>query len=193
MDVGAAGVVLALLVLPEPARPVEATYTSGSALFLPRIAEAQAEVARNPASGEAAADLIETLMWADQADWAARAGGRAGAVGNKAPDRWRALWALSKVHAERIEIEPAHRWAKLAMQACEALDSCCRPSNGQCFGPDYLFLNLRVTGLEACIATGVDPKMDWKACDDAVRRATPTIKAKPSEPAKPPDPQPAPK
>jgi hypothetical protein len=181
MDIGAAGVVAALLLLPSPVRPVEATYTAGSAQFLPRIAEAQAEAARRPESGEAAADLIETLMWADQSDWAARAGGHAGAVDNKAPDRWRALWALSKVHAERIEIEPAYRWAKLARDACEQNDACCRPSNGDCFGPDWVFLNLRVVGFEACIATGVDPKMNWKACDEAVRRVTPTIKAKPPE------------
>jgi hypothetical protein len=177
IDIGAAGVVLVLLLLPTPIRPVEDTYTGPSGRYLPRIAEAQAELARRPESGQAAASLAELLMWSSQSDWAFRAAGPTAAM-KESTDGWRAAWALSKVHAGRLEIEPAYRWAEEALRKCDLEGSQCSPE-------DRFFLQVRKDGLEQCVKTGVDPKLDRSVCQQAVRQIVPIIKGqKADEPKK---------
>jgi hypothetical protein len=166
-DITAAVVVGVVLFLPARSSAGVAAYDDSQCR---KIESAQAAVAAEPADGEAVELLAERLVAAGQLDWALRVAG-AGAVHRESPSNWRALLAVSSVHAERIEIIEAHEWAKQAIGACEAEGSNC---------PKHELVRLEVyekaltAGVEA-IQAGIDPSTDpfefRKAIDLASPRA----------------------
>lgn len=161
-DIGAAVLVLIVLVMPGRDLHVGTGYRYVDAGAMPAllddVAEAQAALLRDPADGGAAERLAQILASrpVNQHDQALRlAGWSASHAGS--PTRWRALLALSSAHADRIEIAEAHRFAGEALAACDAAPPAACPAHEK--------VRLRVYGEElaagmAAIARGVDPRVE---------------------------------
>lgn len=170
LDIVAAGALLVVLVLPSPSREVKALYgyTNAAAAVTPsQIAEAQAEVARDPASGAAAARLAELLVRARQTDWAVRAAVRPAT--HDAADRWRALVALSAAYIDRLEIRSALEWAVRAIEACDA-------EGAQCADYQHARLDMYHQALRAAFDSHIDPKVNRKGFAEAAQKAVPIIR-----------------
>jgi hypothetical protein len=170
LDIVAFGALLVAIVLPSPSREVKSLYgyTSATAAVTPaQIAEAQADVARDPASGAAAARLAELLVRARQTDWAVRAAVRPATA--SAPDRWRALVALSAAHVDRLEIRPALEWAVRAVEACDA-------DGADCAEHQHVRLDMYHTALRAAFDSRIDPRVNRKGFVEAAQRAVPIIR-----------------
>lgn len=194
IDICAAAVVLVVIVLPTPRRPVKPDYESKTPeVVAERIAGAQAALLRHPTNGEAAETLAHELQAVRQTDWALRV---AGAVGSdpQAKMRWKALLATSAVHVDRLEIGPAHEWAEKAYTACTE-------DRETCLEHDRVRLEIYAEALKAGKESGIDPREDPRGFDSAVRRATPMIHLErgklpggeiPDEPKKAPAPAPTP-
>jgi len=159
-DVGAAVLVLIVIVMPGRDLHVGSGYRyvppeelSGLTV---EVAQAQAEELESPTDGAAAAKLAELLgvRPVSQHDQALRL---AGAAARRATPstRWRALLALSSVHADRIDIKEALDYGEQALAACNAEASC----------PDHEKVRLRLyveqlqAGMQA-IAQGTDPHLE---------------------------------
>jgi hypothetical protein len=161
-DVGAAVLVLIVLVMPGRELHVGTGYRYVDAGALPAVlndvAQAQAELQRRPTDGVAAERLAQILASrpVNQHDQALR---MAGQIANhtSSPTRWRALLALSSAHADRVEIREAHRFASQALEACTAAPA------GAC--PEHEKVRLRLyteelaVGMQA-IARGIDPRVE---------------------------------
>ena len=160
-DVGAAVLVVIVLVMPGRELHVGSGYRYVEASALPAVlsdvAQAQADLQRRPNDGAAAERLAQILASrpVNQHDQALRL---AGQVANTAsPTRWRALLALSSAHADRIDIPEAHRFATQALDACTAAPA------GAC--PEHEKVRLRLyteelaVGMQA-IARGIDPRVE---------------------------------
>jgi hypothetical protein len=170
LDIVAVGAFLVALVLPSPSREVKSLYgytNAAQAVTVEDLAEAQAEVARDPASGAAAARLAELLVRARQTDWAVRAAVRPATA--DAADRWRALVALSAAYVDRLEIRSALEWAVRAVEACDA-------DGAACAEHEQARLDLYHTALRAAWDSQIDPKVNRKGFADAARRAVPLIR-----------------
>jgi hypothetical protein len=167
LDIGAAGVLLVALLLPAPAHPVRPLYNRVQAELAPRIALAQAEVARDPSDAAAAARLADLLVEVRQTDWAVRAAAQGAAA--HGPERWRAAVAVSAAHMDRREVGPAYEWADAAIKACDDPSAEC---------PDYerARLDMYATALKAVRESGVDAKKNGKGVAEAVERAVPLIR-----------------
>ncbi len=148
------------------------------------IGRLEARLAVNPGDGEAAEQLANRLAKAGQTDWALRAVGTVAESGERRPERWRALLALSGVHAERIDIPNAYQKAREAQQECDRERN--RLINDGKDGnlsacPDYEQVRLQVyvteleVGLDA-IRRGIDPALDPFEFRRAIDRANPRAK-----------------
>jgi hypothetical protein len=139
------------------------------------IALTQARLAAAPDDGEAADRLAKLLIEAGQTDWAIRvAGAAAGYAGSTS---WRAWLAVSSGHAERIEVVDAHRYAQLALEACQAAGPV------RCPDHERVRMSLYFDQLDAGVKSGIDPRLDPRGYHKAVlaamriirfRGATPT-------------------
>ncbi len=132
------------------------------------IGRLQARLAVAPGDGEAAELLATRLAKADQTDWALRAIGPLVESPERRPERWRAMLALSSIHAERIDILNAHRYAQQAFEECDhernrAAGEGTMAGASAC--PDYERVRLQVyvtelgVGLDA-MRRGIDPALD---------------------------------
>jgi hypothetical protein len=160
-DIGAAVLVLIVLIMPARALHVGSGYRYVEADALPAVlddvAQAQAALVSDPADGSAAERMAQILASrpVNQHDQALRLAGQA-ASHTGSPTRWRALLALSSAHADRIDIAEAHRFATEALAACTAPGSAC---------PEHEAVRLRVYGEElaagmAALARGIDPRVE---------------------------------
>jgi hypothetical protein len=161
-DVGAAVLVLIVLVMPERDlhvgtgfRHVEAAELAG---VVSDIAQAQAELQRHPDDGAVAERLAQILASrpVNQHDQALRVAGMA-ANHTGSPARWRALLALSSAHADRIEIAEAHRYAAEAQSACDAAPPPACPAHEKV--RLRLYAEQLAAGMQA-IARGIDPRVE---------------------------------
>lgn len=154
--------VLIVLVMPDRALHVGTGYRYVEASALPAVlddvAQAQADLERDPRDGAAAERLAQILASrpVNQHDQALRL---AGQLANRtdSPTRWRAQLALSSAHADRIDIPEAHRFAAQALDACDAAPA------GACPEHEKVRLRLYVEELAAgmqAIARGVDPRVE---------------------------------
>jgi hypothetical protein len=171
LDIGAAGALLAALMLPSPSRPVKAVYAKETASLAMPIATAQADVARNPGDGNAVKRLADLLSRAHQSDWAVRIA--ADASRTESPERWRSLVAVSQTHVDRLEIAPAYLWATKALEACEATGADCPPY-------EHDRLDLYVTNLKVGLDSGIDPRRNPHAFENAVQKASPIVHIHPN-------------
>lgn len=170
LDIVAVGAFLVALVLPSPSREVKSLYgytNAAAAVTSTQIAEAQAEVARDRARGGAAARLAELLVRARQTDWAVRAAVRPATA--SAPDRWRAVVALSAAYVDRLEIRSALEWAVRAVEACDA-------DGADCADYQHVRLDMYHTALRAAWDSRIDPKVNRKGFAEAAQRAVPIIR-----------------
>lgn len=160
LDVCAAFLVLISIFLPGPDVSVESAYKRS----LPdnesledqvaAIDAAQARLAAHPKSGAAADELARILEELGQHDQALRIGGEV--ASRKGPDQWRAWLAVASAHADRIEIEPADRFAHRALEAC-------RREGADCADFEEVRLRLYVEQLDAgmqALAAGIDPRLE---------------------------------
>jgi hypothetical protein len=166
-DITAAVVVAVVLFLPARSSDVVAAYPDPASR---EIELAQAAVAADPADGAAVERLVDRLIVAGQLDWALRVAG-AGARFETSPSHWRALLAVSSVHAERIEIPDAYQWANKAVLACDADAADCAPHERVRL---EIYVKELAAGVDA-IRSGIDPSADpfafRKAIDTAYPRA----------------------
>lgn len=159
-DVGAAVLVLIVIVMPGRDLHVASGYR-----YVPpgeldgltvEVAQAQAEELESPTDGAAAAKLAELIgvRPVSQHDQALRLAGAAAKRATPAT-RWRALLAVSSVHADRIDIKEALDYGEQALASCNAEASC--PEH------EKVRLQLYVEQLQAgmqAIAQGTDPHLE---------------------------------
>lgn len=163
-DLCAAIVVVAAILLPGRSVTVGHAYEPEPGR-LRDIALEQARLAMMPGDSEAADRLARLLTEVGQTDWAVQVAGSAA----KHSDRvsWRALLAVSAAHAERIEVADAHRYAKLALDACLAAGP------EQCPADERVRLSLYFGQLDVGVRSGIDPRVDpdgyWKAVTESMR------------------------
>ncbi len=168
LDITAVIVVMVAILLPARAMDVVPAYDPSIAR---EVEHYQARLVAHPGDGAAVEDLADQLIRAGQNDWALRAAGDAANRPEASPTLWRALLAVSYVHAERIEIPEADDYAKKALLACDRDDADC---------PQYerirleMYLRELEAGMDA-IHHGIDPAADpfafRKAIDSAYPRA----------------------
>lgn len=166
LDITVVIVVLVIVLLPEREMDVAPAYDQA---FAADIEVSQAALAARPTDGAAAEQLAERLAAVEQTDWALRAAGEVTRF-EDSPTHWRALLAVSSVHAERIEIYEALQYGQKAVRACHGVgaDAC----------PPYerIRLEMYVRELEAgvdAIRKGVDPSADPYGFRKAIDRAYP--------------------
>src|SRR5262249_51234421 len=123
LDIGAAGVVLTVILLPTPSRRIDPEYVGTQVQIVPRLAEAQAELARAPADGAAANRLASALIELGETDLAMRISSVTAT--QKSPTTCLAMLGVSEAHAARFEIRPAYDFATRALEACEAAGAEC--------------------------------------------------------------------
>lgn len=176
LDLCAAIVVLAVILLPERSITVGHAYEPDPARVRD-IALEQARLAVTPGDSEAADRLARLLTDVGQTDWAIQVAGsaakHAGAVS------WRALLAVSTAHAERIEVEGAHRFARLALEACLAAGP------EQCPADERVRISLYFDQLDAGVKSGIDPRVDPASYQRAVLAAMRIVRYRGSVPPEP--------
>ncbi|HWN67955.1 MAG TPA: hypothetical protein VNM90_09960 [Haliangium sp.] len=173
VDLCVAIVVLAVILLPERSVTVGHAYEPKPGR-LREIALEQARLAVAPDNSEAADRLARLLTDVGQTDWAIQVAGSAA----KHSDRvsWRALLAVSTAHAERIEVVDAHRYAKLALDACLAAGP------EQCPVDERVRISLYFDQLDAGVKSGIDPRIDPAGYQRAVLAAMRIIRYRGSMP-----------
>jgi hypothetical protein len=124
------------------------------------VAQAQAQALADPGDGRAVERLAALIgvRPVSQHDQALRLAGDAAArmQKDKAPTRWRALLAISSVHADRIEIQEASKFADEAVAACSEPGADCPPHEKLRL---ELYAEQLAAGVEA-IARGADPRVE---------------------------------
>ena len=162
LDISAAVLVLIVLVMPGRDLHVASGYRWVEPADVPAleadVALAQAQMLANPEDGAAVERLASIIgvRPVSQHDQALRLAGDAAArlAQAKSPTRWRALLAISSVHADRIEVPEASRFASEALAACEEPGADCPPH-------EKLRLELYAEQMAAgalAIARGADPR-----------------------------------
>jgi hypothetical protein len=167
LDYAAAGVVLVAILLPAPSKKVHPVYAGEAAARAAALASAQADLARNPKDRQALGRVADLLVANNQTDWALRVTG--GAASEPAPDQWRAMLAVSGVHADRLDVKEAYDWGARALAACNAPGSEC---------PDHerVRVELYVKAVKAGLDSGIDPRVDAEGFEHAVNAANPMIR-----------------
>jgi hypothetical protein len=173
VDLCVAIVVLAVILLPERSVTVSHAYEPEPGR-LREIALEQARLALAPGDAEAADRLARLLTDAGQTDWAIQIAGSAA----KHSDRvsWRALLAVSTAHAERIEVVDAHRFARLALDACLAAGP------ERCPSDERVRISLYFDQLDAGVKSGIDPRVDPAKYQRAVLAAMRIVRYRGSMP-----------
>lgn len=175
IDICAAVLVLFVLILPDRDLNVATAYRHVEPEQLDQVisslARAQARTVTHPADGAAAEELAELLSTREvrQHDQALRVAGQA-AKHEDSPTRWRALSAISLVHAARIEIPEAYEYGVEAIEACEARTSDCAAHERTRLD---LYVEQLRAGLEA-IRGGTNPQHDPDAFREQIGRVHPT-------------------
>jgi hypothetical protein len=167
LDLVAVGVTAAAVLLPSQTKAVNPLYEGDVAARQLAIAEAQADLARDPKDRTALTRLTEALTDVGQSDWALRVAGAAAA--QPGADRWRALLVVSAAHADRLDVPEAYDWAKKALAACDAPGAACADH-------ERTRIDLYVKALKAGIDSGIDPRLDPEGFAHAVNSATPMIR-----------------
>ena len=167
LDIAGAGVALAALILPPPAKQVLPIYDKNSPVRPAEVAAAQAAEARDPEDYTALASYVDLLAEAGQPDQALRVAGTAFA--RPSPRRWRAAVAVASVHADELDAKAALEWAQKALAACDAPGADC---------PDHerVRVDLYAKALKAGIDSGIDPRVDPDGFKKAIDSATPMIR-----------------
>jgi hypothetical protein len=180
LDLCVAIVVLVVILLPERSVTVGHAYEPEPGR-LRDIALEQARLAMEPGSDQAADRLARLLTEAGQTDWAVQVAGAAAKHSGRMS--WRALLAVSTAHAERIEVGDAHRYAKLALDACLAAGPELCPVH------ERVRISLYFDQLDAGLQSGIDPRVDPAGYQRAVLAAMrivryrgPTPQGEPSVP-----------
>ena len=175
-DIGAAVLVLFVLIMPGRDLHIGTAYRHTDPADLPEVladvAQAQGQMLSHPGDGAAVEKLANLLgsRPTDQHDLAIRLAGEAALRHPDSPTRWRALLAESSVHADRIEIRAADRYAREALDACRAPGADC---------PDYQRVRLELyageldAGVEA-ITRGADPRADPEKFRSLMSKLHPT-------------------
>lgn len=151
LDLCATIVVLAVILLPERSVTVGHAYEPDPERVR-GIALEQARLAMDPGNDEAADRLAELLTDVGQTDWAVQVASSAAKSSERVS--WRALLAVSTAHAERIEAVEAHRFARLALDACLA------SGPEQCPADERERLSLYFSQLDAGVKSGINPRID---------------------------------
>lgn len=167
LDLCALAVLLVVLLLPERGMSVGDAYEPEPERVRD-IALEQARLAKEPGNSDAAERLARLLTRAGQTDWAIQVAGAAAKSGEQIS--WRALLAVSTAHAERIEVAGAHRFAKLALDACLAAGPERCPTHAR------MRLSLYFDQLDAGMRSGIDPRLDPEGYQRAVLAATPIVR-----------------
>ncbi|HTE51488.1 MAG TPA: hypothetical protein VK698_11630 [Kofleriaceae bacterium] len=186
-DIGAAVLVVIVLVMPGRALHVGSGYRYVEAAELPAllddVARNQAALLAAPGDGAAAERLAQILASrpANQHDQAFRLAGQAAARADS-PTRWRALLALSSAHADRIDIPEADRFAREAQAACDAAPPAACPEHEK--------VRLRLYGEELAagmqaIARGIDPRVEPEQFRREMSQIHPTTTYRPRSGATP--------
>ncbi len=179
LDIAAAIVLLVVLFIPGRAAKVDRAYEAQDQ-ELREIALHQARLAADPSDAESAVKLAELLTTVGQTDWAVQVAGEASQ--HSADSAWRALLAISIAHAERIEVGPAHEYARQALEACEALGI----GPALCPASEHARLSVYHDQLEAGVRSGIDPRIDPNGFQKAVLRAVIMVRVRDGTP--PPEP-----
>lgn len=170
LDISALGVAVVAIILPPRAQPVDPLYAEPQTSRT--LAALQADLVRDPKDGAAAQRLAEALSDADQSDWALRVAGQAAVNAQGAPTGWRALLAVSAIHADRLEIKDAADWAEKSLGACDAQGAACLPH-------ERVRLQTYATALRTGVESGIDPRVDPRGFADAVTAKLPTVRVRP--------------
>lgn len=178
LDVCAAVLVLIVLVMPGRDLHVASGYRWVEPADVPQVekdvALAQAQALAHPTDGRAVERLAGLLgvRPVSQHDQALRLAGDAAQRMQKenAATRWRALLAISSVHADRIEIAEASRFANEAQAACSEPGADCPPHEKVRLD---LYAEQMAAGVEA-IARGADPRAEPDKFRSEMSRIHPT-------------------
>jgi hypothetical protein len=165
LDLIAVALVAIAVFLPAPDFVVEDGYAKARPSDLRIMAQAQAELAKDPGNGVQVSRLADALIRLDQHQDALRHGGEA----FERSHSWRAALAVSGVHADRVEVEPALAWANKALEACDA-------DRSRCPEHDRLRISLYQSGMQAGLESGVDPRTQPEAFRDKVLKALPSVR-----------------
>ncbi|ACY14358.1 hypothetical protein [Haliangium ochraceum] len=176
LDICAAIVVLVVILLPDREFVVGDAFAFDEAQT-EALALEQARLALAPGDSDAAERMALLLTELGQTDWAVQVASTAAQQGDERS--WRALLAASLAHAERIEVSDAHRFAKMALDACLAAGPEHCPSHRR------VRLSLYFDQLDAGLASGIDPRSDPRGYHEAVLRATPIVQYRGSAPPAP--------
>ena len=178
LDICAAVLVLIVLVMPGRDLHVASGYRWVEPADVPQVekdvALAQAQALAHPTDGRAVERLAGLLgvRPVSQHDQALRLAGDAAQRMQKenGATRWRALLAISSVHADRIEIAEASRFANEALEACSAPGADCPPHEKVRLD---LYAEQMAAGVEA-IAHGADPRAEPDKFRSEMGRIHPT-------------------
>lgn len=173
LDLCLAIVVLAVILLPERSVTVGHAYEPEPGR-LREIALEQARLAVTPGNSEAADRLARLLTDVGQTDWAIQVAGSAAKHSDQVS--WRALMAVSTAHAERIEVVDAHRFARLALDACLAAGP------ERCPVDERVRISLYFDQLDAGVKSGIDPRIDPASYQRAVLAAMRIVRYRGSMP-----------
>lgn len=167
MDISAAVLVVIAIAVPDPDPAVQAAYDQPPPSALRDVAVAQAGLAAVPGDGEAAEKLAAALRQLGQLDWAAQVGGASAEAGDDA-SAWRGYLAASIAHAERVDVAAAHRFAKLAVDACKQAGDAC---------PDHrrVKLDIYFAQLDRGLSSGIDPRAEPQAFEREISKVFPTV------------------
>lgn len=185
-DLCAAIVVLIVIFVPGRSADVQGAYDRlsqrdrdlGTPTQIESIAEYQSRLAVDPSDGEAAEKLGRLLERLEQHDQSLRIGGDAAQT--KSDSQWRAYYAVSSAHAERLryvlrtgdgvieELELALSWANKAIEACLETAGC--SDRNSWLG---LYRRRLQRGVDA-ITAGLDPARDPDRLEREMNKSAPT-------------------
>lgn len=174
IDITAAVVVLVAILLPERSSNVSYAYEPEPERIR-NIALEQARLAAEPGNSEAADRLARLLIDVGQTDWAIQVAGDATKYADTIS--WRTLLAVSTGHAERIEVVDAHRYARLALDACLAAGP------ARCPAHERVRISLYFDQLDVGMKSGIDPRVDPRGYHQAVLAAMRIIRLRGAPPA----------
>jgi hypothetical protein len=179
VDVIAALVVAAAILVPDPSTGVESAYgKDADAEVTARIDALQTQLAREPGDGKAAEELGQIFERLRHQDQALRIGGEAST--HDSPTRWRAFVAVWSAHADRLrytlgdgdgaaeELQAAVEWADKADAACRESADCKNES------PRLMLYRQALQAGADWLKAGGDPVRDLAGFRAVLMRSNPT-------------------
>lgn len=175
LDLIAAALVAVVLLMPgrdflvDPVEAGDPETAEGQrrSAALREIARGQAILAEHPGDGAAAESVADALRRIDMHQAALRVAGDAYVRGRS----WRAALAVSSIHADRVEVEPAFAYASKALEACDA-------RRAECPGHDRVRMEVYHSGLQAGLKSGVDPRRNPQDFRREVMKAFPRVRSR---------------